>query len=168
VQSGRRHKYHLMKSATVNSDLLGIEGERRLVRVLRRIMRAADLHSARLAARHGITAPQLTCLSHVVSSGPVTLSQLCEMVLLSPSTVNGIIDRLEVKGLVVRQRTDPDRRKVLHSATPAGCQLAVRVPSLLQDKLMESVRRLPPREQQSLLAALETVAILMESEDTGA
>jgi DNA-binding MarR family transcriptional regulator len=103
-----------------------------------------------------------------VSSGPVTLSQLCEMVLLSPSTVNGIIDRLEVKGLVVRQRTDPDRRKVLHSATPAGRQLAVRVPSLLQDKLMESVRRLPPREQQSLLAALETVAILMESEDTGA
>ncbi len=156
-----------MVSATAISDVLGVEGERRLVRALRRITRATDLHSSRLAARHGITLPQLTCLTHIVSNGPVSLSQLCELVLLSPSTVNGIIDRLEAKGLVVRERTDPDRRKVLHNATRAGRKLAVRVPSLLHDKLLQSVRELPPREQRSLLKALETVAILMESEGTG-
>lgn len=135
----------------------------RILRSLRGIIRSVDLYSRELAATNQITAPQLVCLLHVVNQGSVTATGIGREVHLSPSTVVGILDRLEEKGLVRRQRSQEDRRMVRVSPTAAGTELARRAPSPLQQTLATALNALPELEQATIALALERVVALMEA-----
>ena len=134
----------------------------RILMALRRIMHFIDAYSRRLSAEHHITGPQLICLYSIVKDGPLTLSDLGKRVSLSMSTVNGIVDRLENKNLVIRERKDKDRRKVLITATRSGIQLALSAPLPLQDRLSREIADLPELEQVSIALSLERIAAMME------
>ncbi len=134
----------------------------RILMALRRIMHSVDTYSRKLSVDYHITVPQLICLHTIVNDGPMTLSALGKLVSLSMSTVNGIIDRLEAKKLVERKRTDPDRRKVLVSATDAGVKLSRNTPLPLQNRLVQAVSELPELEQVSIALSLERIVDMME------
>jgi len=134
----------------------------RVLMALRRIMHFIDTYSRRLAVEHQITGPQLICLYSIVAEGPLTLSSLGKRVSLSMSTVNGIVDRLENKNLVLRERKDRDRRKVIITATQAGISLASSAPPPLQDRLSLAIADLPELEQISIALSLERIVNMME------
>lgn len=136
----------------------------RVLRALRRITRSIALHSRQLAACSNITAPQLVCLRVVVDHGPLTATAISREVHVSASTVVGILDRLEDKGLIQRQRGTEDRRIVFITATPAGIDLAKSTPSPLQKKLADALMDLPELEQATITLSLERIVDLMESE----
>ncbi|MGB3836476.1 MarR family winged helix-turn-helix transcriptional regulator [Castellaniella sp.] len=135
----------------------------RILRALRRITRAVALHSRQLSACNHITGPQLVCLRTVLDKGPLTATAISREVHVSASTVVGILDRLEDKGLIVRERGRADRRIVFVSATDAGRQLAHDTPSPLQQKLAESLNALPELEQATITLSLERVVDLIEA-----
>ena len=137
--------------------------ELRILQALRRIIRAVDIHSHKLATRHKITGPQLGCLLAVKESGPITSAKLAQKVYLSPSTIVGIIDRLEEKELVERSRDSKDRRLIHIGITEIGNQLVAAAPSLLQDTLVSALVELPDSEQISITMALEKLVDLMEA-----
>ena len=137
--------------------------ELRILQSLRRIIRAVDIHSHKLALLHDITGPQLGCLLVVKENGPLTSGNIAKKVYLSPSTVVGIIDRLEKKELVVRNRDRKDRRQVYVSITQKGEKLIADTPSLLQDTLTKALVELPELEQVSITMALEKLTELMEA-----
>lgn len=140
----------------------------RILQALRRIIRAVDIHSHKLLTQHKITGPQLACLMIVEEEGPLTSSNLAKRVYLSPSTVVGIIDRLEEKKLVERNRNSIDRRQVHISITTDGKKLIADAPSLLQDTLANALVELPEIEQVSITMALEKLVDLMEARHIGA
>lgn len=125
-------------------------------------MRATSLSSRRLSAAHGVTAPQLLCLTTVAEDGPLSVSALSQRVHLSPSTVVGIVDRLEAKALLTRARSTVDRRRVDLNATDEGWRVVAQAPALLQDRLASGLRRLPELQQVSITLALEEVVQLLE------
>lgn len=135
----------------------------RILQALRRIIRSVDIHSRKLATQHKITGPQLGCLLAVKESGPITSAKLSQKVYLSPSTIVGIIDRLEKKNLVQRNRDSKDRRLIHICITTAGEQLIAAAPSLLQDTLASALIELPDQEQISITVALEKIVDLMEA-----
>lgn len=130
---------------------------------LRRIMRAMDVHSRALAGSHGLTGPQMLCLREVATRGSLTTGSLALAVALSPATLTGILDRLEVRGLVSRERRPEDKRRVLVSLTPIGRQMAQELPSPLQDRFSERMTELSADEQAAIRAALASVAKMMDS-----
>jgi DNA-binding MarR family transcriptional regulator len=140
----------------------------RVLQSLRRIIRAIDLHSRRLVAQHNVTGPQLVCLLSVKEQAPLTPSAIARHVHLSPSTVIGILDRLEGKGLVRRERDRQDRRRVLVSLTEVGEAVVVSAPSPLQGTLARAMERLPEAEQATLAGSLERIVELMEVRDVDA
>ena len=142
--------------------------ELRILQSLRRIIRAVDIHSHKLSSEHNITGPQLGCLLAVKDGAPLTNSNLAKKVYLSPSTVVGIVDRLEEKGLVCRNRDKKDRRLVYICTTEAGEELIADAPSLLQDTLSSGLVQLPELEQVSITMALEKLVDLMEARQIGA
>jgi len=105
------------------------------------------VQSHRLAAEYSITGLQVICLQTVQDDGPLTVTALAKLVHLGNSTVVGILDRLEQKGLVQRERGTVDRRQVLVHVTPAGRDLLLRVPSPLQDRLAAGLAQLPETER---------------------
>ncbi len=142
--------------------------ELRILQALRRIIRAVDIHSHKLATKHKITGPQLGCLLAVKESGPITSAKLAQKVYLSPSTIVGIIDRLEEKKLVERNRDSKDRRLIHICITTAGEELIAAAPSLLQETLVNALVELPDEEQISITIALEKLVDLMEARHIGA
>lgn len=134
----------------------------RILRALRRITRSIALHSKQLAACSHITAPQLVCLHTIIASGPLTATAISREIHVSPSTVVGILDRLEEKGLITRQRGREDRRIVFVSATQEGVQLAAQAPSPLQKTLADALNELPELEQATITLSLERIVDLME------
>ncbi|AEC20084.1 MarR family transcriptional regulator [Pusillimonas sp. T7-7] len=136
----------------------------RILRALRRITRSVALHSRQLAAYSHITAPQLICLRAVIEHGPLTATAISREIHLSASTVVGILDRLEDKGLINRERGREDRRIVFVTATQAGIKLAHDTPSPLQQKLADALNALPEQEQAAITSSVERIVDLMESD----
>ena len=130
---------------------------------LRRIMRAMDMHSRALAGSHGLTGPQMLCLREIASRGALTTGSLALAVALSPATLTGILDRLEVRGLVSRERRPEDKRRVLVSLTPIGRQMSQELPSPLQDRFSERMTELSADDQAAIRMALASVAKMMDA-----
>jgi DNA-binding MarR family transcriptional regulator len=80
-----------------------------------------------VAARHGLTGPQLTVVKMLEALGDLSLSRLSEKIRAQNSTVTGIVDRMEREGLVVRTRSATDRRVVHIQLTEKGTELASEV-----------------------------------------
>lgn len=135
----------------------------RILRALRRITRGVALHSRQLSSCSHITGPQLVCLRTAIEKGPMTATAISREVHVSASTVVGILDRLEDKGLIARERGREDRRIVFVSATDAGRDLARDTPLPLQQKLAEALQALPEQEQAAMTLSLERVVDLIEA-----
>lgn len=136
----------------------------RILKSLRQIMQAVDLHSRHLTQVYSITGPQLVCLLAIAEDGPVTLSELAQTIFLSPSTVVGIVDRLEREGFVKRERGTADRRVVFIEVTARGKRFVKKAPSPIQEQLEGRLRELPSEEQLQIADSLEKVAELMGAE----
>ena len=136
----------------------------RIVLALRQITHSVDAYSRKLATDFDITGPQLLCLYYIANHSPVTLSQISRHLSLSPSTVNGIADRLKIKGLIVRKRPPQDRRKVLLALAPKGRDVVRNAPQLLHRVLAEKIRTLPELKQAAIALSLEEIVKLMNVE----
>jgi DNA-binding MarR family transcriptional regulator len=140
------------------------DDEDRIVASIRRIVRAIDLHSRHLMDEHGLTAPQLATLAEAERQGAASVGALARALHLSQPTVSGILDRLERRALVRRQRAEHDRRSVAIVVTEEGSRVRRAAPSLLQETFRQRLSRLEDWERHWLLAALQRVAAMMDAE----
>jgi DNA-binding MarR family transcriptional regulator len=121
---------------------------------LRRIMRSMDIASR-----------QLICLQNLQEQGPLTTGKLAEAVSLSPATVTGILDRMERRGLITRERRPEDKRRVLVAVTAAGQSAAEAAPSYLAKRLAQSLERLPEAERAEIQRVILYLAEWSELRD---
>lgn len=129
----------------------------RILYAIRRIIRANDMHSKELAAHYNITAPQLVTLHTIADRGKTSINLLTKLVSLDASTLVGIIDRLEAKAYVRRERSAQDRRQVSIEITEAGRAFLAQAPSPLQSSLANALHRLTPMEQSIIAQSLERI-----------
>lgn len=135
-----------------------------ILAALRRIIRAVDLQSRQLVRSHGLTGPQALLLKEVILAGELTVGQLADRVSLSQATVTDILLRLERRGLVARQRSSEDKRRVLVHITAAGRQLMKNSLPLLQEAFLDKLNLLQEWEQTQLLASLQRLADMMNAQ----
>lgn len=100
--------------ANINAEL------RALFRSMRRIARAAELHSRRLDDEFGLTFSQHIVLRSISDLGEVTSRTIGNAAGISPATMVTILDRLEEKRLIERYRSTRDRRIVHTRLTAEG------------------------------------------------
>lgn len=116
------------------------------------VLRTEDLLTAELRAllkSHGITAQQYNVLRILRGAGPEGLPILeigVRMVTRVPD-VTRLVDRMEAAQLVVRTRSDSDRRVVRTTLTPEGTRI---VDSLLQPVTELHKRQLSHLTQEEL------------------
>lgn len=135
---------------------------------LRKIMRAADLHSQKLMKESGLTAPQLLVMQAIEKEGDPSTSALARHIVVSQATVTRIIDRLERAGLVRRVKSSKDKRVVNVRLTDAGQEKLGSAPEPLQAEFLRRFRMLEDWEQQMLKSSLLRVAKMMDAEDIDA
>lgn len=135
---------------------------KRILRSIRRIMRSTGQYSRQIATEYGVTVPQMLCLQLVVENDGLSAGELAKGMDLTQSTCVGILDRLEAKGLVKRERSIADRRMVLLHPTETGRELYQRAPILLQDRLTRALESLSEPEQEAIAVAMERVVEMMD------
>jgi len=122
---------------------------------LRYITHISSLYSKLLAKEMNLTTGQLLCLRALAKEDGLPIRQISKRIFLSPSTVTGIIDRLEARGLVTRCRDNPDRRIITLEISGAGRKLVESAPVPIQSLLAENLRRVPLEEVQGICSGLE-------------
>ncbi len=129
---------------------------------LRKIIQSIDLHSRFLAKRFGLTGPQLVILREITRRSGTTAGEVAKAISLSQATVTGILERLERRGFIIRQRSDIDRRRVLLRATERAGVVLAEAPPVMQESFVAAFNRLPGWEQSMILSALQRLVALMD------
>lgn len=135
---------------------------------LRRVIRATDLHSKHLAKTTGLTSPQILLLQTIRDQGEVTIGEIANEMSLSQATVTTIIDRLEKRGLVYRERSKTDKRKVHAHLTDAAIETLKSAPIPLQDQFSRQYANLQDWEQAMIISSLQRVATMMDAQNIDA
>jgi len=161
TSSGRANDRDVIGRITEPADR-AVRYDLQILRALRQIIHAVDVYSRKLKTRYHITAPQLVCLTTICQNGSMTTTHIAGQVHLSPSTVVGILDRLERQGWIQRVRDSRDRRVVNVTVTEEGRRLVDNAPSLLQDRLADALQRLPDLEQATIALSVRRIADLMD------
>ena len=98
----------------------GTPAETRALNAFIKLMRATDSlasHLTRNLAEHDITMSQFGVLEALLHLGPLSQGDICHKLLLSGSNITTVIDNLEKRALVRRDRRTDDRRVVEVSLT---------------------------------------------------
>lgn len=90
-----------------------------------------------------LTASEINALGNLADGAPRTVSQLGAAVGARPTTLTGILDRLEKRGLITRGARPGDRRSVLIELTPAGAETAAVVTRAMRDLEERALAGLP-------------------------
>ena len=138
----------------------GLESERlrksqNILRTLRTIMRSSLTYSDRVEKKTGISATQLWMLSEIAHSPGIKVKDLARILSIHQSTCSNILDKLQKKDLVKRDRTGQDQRVVSLYPTEKGTRLLVVAPRPIQGIIAEALLHLPDEVLTSIEDSLE-------------
>ncbi|MFT6102688.1 MAG: DNA-binding MarR family transcriptional regulator [Granulosicoccus sp.] len=131
---------------------------------LRRVIRATDLHSKHLAKTTGLTTPQILLLQTIRDKGEVTIGEIANEMSLSQATVTSILDRLEKRELVYRERSKEDKRKVHAYLTDQAVETLKEAPIPLQEHFTQQFDDLQEWEKNMIVSSLQRVAQMMDAQ----
>ncbi len=131
---------------------------------LRRIFQAINEYSKDVERSTGLTGPQLWVLKLLADAAPMMVSELARRMCLRPPTVVGILDRLEVKGLVTRTHSRKDRRAVELDLSSQGKELVTKAPEVAQDMLMKGLNELSEEQFVCVEEGMKLMAKVLRAE----
>ncbi|MFW6371490.1 MAG: MarR family winged helix-turn-helix transcriptional regulator [Bacteroidota bacterium] len=134
---------------------------------IRKIVRSINLESKKIEKEYGVSIPQVLCLNFLRESENFQAGQgeIKKFLNLNASTISGIINRLEVKGLAARLPKSGDKRVVTIALTSKGDQLLKKIPELLQEKLAGKLEKLDKKTLEKVKDSLELLVEMLDIDD---
>jgi DNA-binding MarR family transcriptional regulator len=96
--------------------------------------------------------------------GAMSMSKLAEFLDVSLSNATGIIDRMEEKGLIERERVPDDRRVVLVRPGAAGIRALAESETTKRERLRAVLGHLSPAERTVVLSAFRSLRRALSAE----
>ena len=141
------------------------EYTRNIIFSIRRLLQAKEIYTKELNKKYQVSSSQLNCILALYDYGPMPPSRIARHIMVNSSTVTGIIDRLEKKGLVERWRISQDRRVITIQLTEAGTKLAENAPPPIQQRVIDGLKNLPPKEMEKIVKSLNMLTGMLDVQD---
>jgi DNA-binding MarR family transcriptional regulator len=137
---------------------------------IRQIMRFIHIESKLLDKEMGISIPQLLTLHYLNKQESYTSQPggIGHYLVLNPSTVTGIISRLEKKGAIARIPGDQDRRKSWIILTKKGKSLLESSLARLEEKFANRVEGKSPGYEEKLVLSFEEIIAFLKVKEAEA
>jgi DNA-binding MarR family transcriptional regulator len=121
-----------------------------------------------MIAQGALTGPQTAAMSALVKANGLSLKELSRELGLAHSTVSGIVDRLEKRGMVER-KTDGEDRRVSRIVPTRQVRQFVQetMPELERHPLAEALAGATEAEQQAVARGIGTLRRLLERRSEG-
>ena len=113
----------------------------------------------------GFTLPQLSVISMLDKHGEQKVSELSLKMGLSDSTVSGILDRLEQKDIINRERTKDDRRVVKISLTGKSKEFCNNFHRKKEEYFTQLLKKLSEQEIEDIIKGLEILNRVIAEEE---
>jgi MarR family transcriptional regulator, lower aerobic nicotinate degradation pathway regulator len=111
---------------------------------------------SRVAAEHGLSVTQLRLLGILRDRTP-PMTAIADHLGLDRSSVTGLVDRAEGRGLVARTTSKDDARVTLVKVTPAGFRIGGQVAALVTDQIESLLDRVPPIDRGCFVRVARSV-----------
>ena len=138
---------------------------RQIIFSIRRLIQASELYSKELNKKYRISAAQLNCILTLYEYGPLPPSKIAQHMMVKSSTVTGVVDRLEEKGLAERIRNSPDRRMIIIQLTEAGKKLGENAPPPIQQKIIDGLKQTGNVKKEQIVYALNMLTDMLDVQD---
>ena len=125
-----------------------------LVRVVQKGMQSID-------DSHGLSGAQLLALWQISAQPGVRVAELAKALHVKPSTASNLLDKLEVRQLVRRERHGEDTRVVCLHLTQAGRKQMMDIPGPLHGRLRGALASMPAPLLANLRAGLASLLDLV-------
>jgi DNA-binding MarR family transcriptional regulator len=150
-QSSRRRS-PASKKDTANAEILGFM----------RLMWAVD-HGLQRTSKHmnrtlGLTGPQRLVIRLLGQNPGMSAGDLAAELHLDPSTLTGILQRLESRKLVARAKDPGDARRLRLTLTDRGHGLDAPAPGTIEAAVSRGLTGRPPREVKAARGVLTAIA----------
>ncbi|NKB71440.1 MAG: MarR family transcriptional regulator [Candidatus Latescibacteria bacterium] len=149
----------------------GSKREARALDTYIKLMRATETVTARLSAliadQTGLTTSQFGVLEGLLHLGPMCQKEIAAKQLKSGGNITLVIDNLEKRGLVRRQRSQQDRRLVIVHLTGEGEQLIRTYFPHHARAVAHELGVLTAPEQEQLAALTKKLGLQLGRKDAG-
>lgn len=121
--------------------------------------------SKRMEAKMGVTGPQRLVIRIVGRYPGISAGQLAEIMQLHPSTLTGVLKRLQERGIIER-RVDPnDGRRALLGLTARGRELDSLRTGTVEAAVRQALKSVPRRKLDAAQDVLAAVAEALQPQE---
>ncbi|MDE1154817.1 MAG: MarR family transcriptional regulator [Acidobacteriaceae bacterium] len=131
--------------------------------VLARAYRSMAAFVEHSVAGLGIGLSDFMILEALLHKGAMTMSALCDVVLLKNASMTAAVDRLEERGLVHRANDEHDRRVRFVQLTAEGTTVIKRLYARHERDLDEVMAGVPEAQREELRRTLKTIGLTAQS-----
>ena len=113
----------------------------------------------------GVTGPQRLVVRMVARFPGIRAGEIARLLRVHPSTLTGILQRLERQGLVRRRRDPQDRRRVFLGITEQGRRIDAAGAGTVEAAVERVISRAPPARLAAARRILRDLAAALSGED---
>jgi DNA-binding MarR family transcriptional regulator len=110
-------------------------------------------------AQYELRTVDFSVLSLLRENPYITQKRLSQAISVSPPNLAILLDRLEERGLLVRQRNPLDKRSQILALTPAGARLCARAEKTASELERDATAMLTETERVQLLGLLQKIFV---------
>jgi len=132
------------------------------MRALWALDHALQSASKRMETRLGVTAPQRLVVRIVGRFPGISAGEVAEILHVHPSTLTGVLKRLEARGIVTRRADPKDARRALLALTARGRELDRLRSGTVEAVVRRVLQRLPSGSVRSARALAEALTAALD------
>jgi MarR family transcriptional regulator, organic hydroperoxide resistance regulator len=134
------------------------------MRLLWAVDHALQSTSKRMESRLGVTGPQRLVIRIVGRSPGISAGELADIMHVHPSTLTGVLKRLENRGVLTRKPDPADARRALFGLTAKGKELDQQRTGTVEAAVRRALARIEPNQLATTATALGILASELEKD----
>lgn len=111
----------------------------------------------RLQRKAGITVPQFRAMAFALHNPGTSLAETAEHVGVTPSAMSKLVDALVEEGLMLRETSKDDRRRLVLHLAPTGKSMLHSMQSATQEKLSGILEELSDADRVVIVQAMQAL-----------
>lgn len=135
---------------------------------LRVLFKSIQLHSRKMEKTCGLTCAMLWMMWELFANPGMKVSELARILSIHASTCSNMLDKLESKGLVERNRSIKDQRAVHLFLTDAGQKMLAKAPRPAQGAMSEALEELRDHDLDNLAGGLNALVAALQVKEQNA
>ncbi|KZL89687.1 MarR family transcriptional regulator [Clostridium magnum] len=151
-----------------NDELVSKQADE-IIEIFKSIKKTLSCKFEKNAKQYGFTAPQLGVIFHLHHMPSITLNELSEHMMLTKSTVSGIVDRLTKQGVVVREIPKDNRRTVKLSISEEfkkNNDICNMKKTFISDLISNGIKNMDPMEVEKIIYGLKQFSLLLNDDNS--